>query len=357
MGHESRGSHRYAVLDGLRGLAALCVVLFHAGGRRFVPGGYLAVDFFFALSGFVIAFAYEDRLAAGLTSRRFMLLRLARLYPLYLLSILLGVLLDLSSLVAPTAQYPVPRILHSPAFAAAALVELFFLPAPLPPAYILYPLNGAMWSLLYELLVNFVWARFLRRLGVPGLVACAAMAAVVLAYYVVTVGTVALGTTAPLFFGGFARAIYSFSAGVLVYRYRNAFPTGPGVLVAMLIFIVAVACPVPRGVLRAGWDIGWILVGFPLLVGLGGRTQNGARWTGTLLLAGAISYPLYALHLPVLRFAAGPLPQLIGKLPHWRIAAIVATVLLSIWVEKVYDRPLRRWLTRLVQSRAGTPTA
>ena len=78
--------HRFLVLDGLRGLAAIAVALYHAGLALGVPylttRAYLAVDFFFVLSGFVIAHAYEDQLTSGALSPVLVMLALAasRLY-------------------------------------------------------------------------------------------------------------------------------------------------------------------------------------------------------------------------------------------------------------------------------------
>src|SRR5215210_2241655 len=83
----------YHSLNGLRGLAALIVVLFHAAaliGTQLAPGGYLAVDLFFILSGFVIAHAYDHRFAEGLGPLAFIRYRIIRFYPLYLLGLAIG---------------------------------------------------------------------------------------------------------------------------------------------------------------------------------------------------------------------------------------------------------------------------
>src|ERR1041385_8149717 len=94
---------RFEALDLLRGLAALAVVAFHVphipGTLSLAPRGYLAVDLFFALSGFVLAYAYGAELARGGNIRRFMVQRLIRLYPLYLIALLAGALLALNALV------------------------------------------------------------------------------------------------------------------------------------------------------------------------------------------------------------------------------------------------------------------
>jgi peptidoglycan/LPS O-acetylase OafA/YrhL len=84
--------HQFATLDGLRGVAAIAVTSLHFRfelGKFLLPHSYLAVDFFFVLSGFVLAYAYEDRLSEGMKPIQFLRLRVIRLYPLYLIGTLI----------------------------------------------------------------------------------------------------------------------------------------------------------------------------------------------------------------------------------------------------------------------------
>lgn len=87
---------RYEILDGLRGVAAMIVVAFHLIETYFegqpviqpLNHGYLAVDFFYMLSGFVIGYAYDDRwgrMTTGLFFKR----RLVRLHPMLMFGTLL----------------------------------------------------------------------------------------------------------------------------------------------------------------------------------------------------------------------------------------------------------------------------
>jgi peptidoglycan/LPS O-acetylase OafA/YrhL len=148
-------------LDGLRGLAALAVALFHAA--IFFPAltviapanGYLAVDFFFVLSGFVLAHAYSERFAKGMTACAFMGRRLRRLYPLYLLSLALWLPLGIRGLMSRTLD-PRQTII-------AAVAALLYLPAP--QSFLVYPLNPPTWSLFYELAANLFFAVIGRRGG------------------------------------------------------------------------------------------------------------------------------------------------------------------------------------------------
>jgi peptidoglycan/LPS O-acetylase OafA/YrhL len=93
-----RHKPHFVVLDGLRGVAALCVVIFHFGemvisdySKLWIGHGYLAVDFFFCLSGFVLGYAYDDRITTmGLGS--FFKARLIRLHPLVVFGSVLGLI-------------------------------------------------------------------------------------------------------------------------------------------------------------------------------------------------------------------------------------------------------------------------
>src|ERR1700722_3197255 len=119
--------HGFSALDGLRGVAAISIVVFHYSqnlGWELLPNAYLAVDFFFMLSGFVIAHAYEARLRSGQTVAEFMQRRLIRLYPLYWLGTTLPIIL-----IAVAAwfgeSHPAGTLT-----AASYFLGLLFLPTP-----------------------------------------------------------------------------------------------------------------------------------------------------------------------------------------------------------------------------------
>jgi peptidoglycan/LPS O-acetylase OafA/YrhL len=84
---------KYQSLESFRGVAALIVVLFHSnfvfhGKHPIVAQGEIFVDFFFILSGFVMAYAYSDKIQRGLSFWHFFTLRFGRLYPLHLVLLL-----------------------------------------------------------------------------------------------------------------------------------------------------------------------------------------------------------------------------------------------------------------------------
>jgi peptidoglycan/LPS O-acetylase OafA/YrhL len=143
-------------LNLLRGLAALAVVLFHASpifGRQMAPSGYLAVDLFFILSGFVIAHVYDPRFAAGLTARSFILARMARFWPLFALGTVIGAGWTLlENVVSPPAALSISETL--------GISALSLLYIPRITGADLFPLNVPAWSLFFELIVNAAFAIF-----------------------------------------------------------------------------------------------------------------------------------------------------------------------------------------------------
>ena len=102
----------YEILDGLRGVAAVMVIIFHlfeahAGGShltQIINHGYLAVDFFFMLSGFVIGYAYDDRWNR-MTVGTFFKRRIIRLHPMVIMGSIVGAAFFLFSGVALFSTY------------------------------------------------------------------------------------------------------------------------------------------------------------------------------------------------------------------------------------------------------------
>lgn len=308
-------------LDALRGIAALVVVSFHAdliyGQPLLFPKGYLAVDFFFVLSGYVMARSYEDRLRQGWPALRFVRARLWRLWP----PMIVGGLLAFPLLYDR---------LGSGAVLIAAL-NLAFIATPMGAH--LFPLNGPYWSLFYELAANLAHAAGLWRLGdraltiaIVGLVA--AMAALGLYYH-----GLSLGTRDTTFFAGFVRVALGYGLGVLLYRkWRDRPPVRVPNAAALLLLPLALLA-IGRGVL-AGWplDLLFTLAVVPLAIA-GGLRVRGGQWLGTL------SFPLYVVHLPVMEYAQrADLPQ-----PVAMLAAVLVAILVVFGFEAVrFGRKPRR---------------
>src|SRR5262249_7832929 len=106
--------HEFLALDAMRGIAAISVVFFHYGidlHSQLMPNAPLAVDFFFVLSGFVVAHAYEKRLLAGWSLRSFAVHRLIRLWPLYLFALALPVAAMVFEVALGMPHQPRSRVL------------------------------------------------------------------------------------------------------------------------------------------------------------------------------------------------------------------------------------------------------
>lgn len=328
-------TNRFATLDALRGLAAIGVMLFHAfpTGPLAATGGYLAVDLFFMLSGFVIAHAWEERLRQGHGARAFLVARAIRLWPMLLLGALLAI------------------ALHG---GHAGL--LLLLPNPLSPT-LLYPANPPFWSLLFEVLAYLLFARFGARMGTAGLALVAGASGVTLAAFALAgpAMLVDFGADWRTLGPGLARLGFAFPLGMLVYRLRArqglAHHSDPRAWLLMAALAVVMMAVPWRGSTAAPWGLAAILLAFPALLWLATcwdlPTPRITAWLGDM------SYPLYCIHVPLLGLAATE-----GPVRPW---ACLALVLLAWGLDHLWDRPARRKLTALAagvrgQTRIGIST-
>jgi peptidoglycan/LPS O-acetylase OafA/YrhL len=323
---------RILALDGLRGVSAFAVLLFHVGYYA-APGtifthGYLAVDVFFVMSGVVIAASYEDRLLSGLDARRFIGIRIRRLAPAYWAGTVIGFVCT----VAPAAWGGVPLDATAVSIAIAwLLLALFLLPygAFGRPAF---PLNGPGWSLFLEMIVNYLYARWIKYLTSVAL-CCVAVAGFAASTCVeVWQGRGwSFGWDMPGIFLAVFRAAPSFAIGILIYRkWRNGglnfLPSlSPSVLI--IGWFVLLAYPSANTLI---WDTVIAVLISPLLVALLTVTRRSSpRW---FVAAGSLSYPLYASHFSMVRFAYH-LPFVTADLKNSLLygAGIVAVALMVAW--------------------------
>jgi peptidoglycan/LPS O-acetylase OafA/YrhL len=336
----------YVTLDGLRGVAAVCIVLLHC--RRFFgdlswSSAALAVDLFFVLSGFVLSYAYDERFAAGMSPLAFMKARIVRLYPLYILGTLIGVLTTVLAIRFHQGSIETT----SAQFWTWLPFGLLMLPAP---GDLLFPLNGPMWSVFYELLVNLAWAILWKPLRSNRvLIVVIGAFAVALA---VTVGrgySIAyIGPDWPTFAGGSFRVGYSFFLGVLFYRFHDRWrlPNIPP-LVLLLGLPCVLFLPLTRGMQLIA-----VLFVLPCFVLFGSRVQPKAALRLTAHQLGAASYAVYTIHhrLYLLVYAAAL--QLLGiDLQHFApwtgVAFTLSLVLGCLVLNRYYDEPARRRLAAI----------
>jgi peptidoglycan/LPS O-acetylase OafA/YrhL len=324
----------------MRGLAAICVALIHVPELKpFVSGGYLAVDLFFVLSGFVICSAYEDRLAADLHPGKFLLIRLVRFYPMYVMGLAIG-------FAGALVHAWHGSIGHLGTVLLGGLAYLLFLPQPIFATKSLYLFNRPMWSLFFELLINAVYAVFLRRLSQRWLIGFVAVNGLLLSFCVVAAGRANFGVSPDQFLPGLIRTAFSFSVGVLIYRSRDRIKMRLHPMLLLPAIGLLLTAPIPSGVARILWDFMCVGIAFPVLIAFGANCRNVPRFVPLLAMLGAMSYPLYAIHNPMLRLAAPPLEHLL-LLPGWLMGLSVVLLLVAIcpFLERVYERPARCWLT------------
>jgi peptidoglycan/LPS O-acetylase OafA/YrhL len=333
------------MLDAMRGLAALAVVFWHAQGE-FSPlarpgSGYLAVDFFFCLSGLVIAQAYDAKLNGGLTVREFLLIRIIRLYPLFVAGTLVIPLLTWG--LGLSFETNVPHLSLAVGFG------LFMLPTPPLDSIVLYPLNVVCWSLLVELLVNVAYALALRKGWSRFNSAVLIASALLIVCLALLKHSLDLGISWTNGAGGLIRGIYGFAAGRLLYSAIKStkvrLPTISGLIPAALLLLFLWIDPGPA---RTFYDILFVLLLGPVLVLMGAFAQPGILALVAPSL-GLTSYAIYTLHWPLL--LAFHKLGLRGA-PWTGFGFLLGLVMFCGLADKIYDAPVRRCLGRLVSGGA-----
>jgi peptidoglycan/LPS O-acetylase OafA/YrhL len=342
------GKHRFGTLDGLRGIAAFVVLIGHMSGPFFhiVPHGYLAVDLFFLMSGFVIAGAYEQKLLAGWALRSFFAARLKRLWPLYALSFVVSIVcyLIMRSL-RPAGNFLFPSL---PLTSVVAMGLLFL------PQFVryggggLFPLNPAAWSLSVEIWGNLAYACVARSLSNKLLKILIAIGAVGLAMASIKNDGLNVGVSLGDAIYGYIRYAFSFPLGVLLWRLHVAgrlprFHVPPPLV--LLIAAVLLSSLPPRSPI---FDIVAVVFAFPVILIAAVANEPGRKLSGLFAWAGAVSYPLYILHEPI----TGLLFSLFLEKP-WYTPLVLSLpplfVLMAALADRWFDRPLQRWLSgRLV---------
>lgn len=281
-----RAGGRIIALDGIRGLCALAVACFHIADNKLPLHGYIAVDMFFLMSGFVVAGAYEERLAQGMSLTRFFLTRMGRLYPVYLFGMAFGALLMTRAFADDTGIK---------GFAAA----IFFLPAPVPGLHWMYNLNVPMWSLVLEVIANVLFAGLGFRFGNRVLLAIAAVSGVIMIGLALLTLHLTMGsdTTPYDFVGGLSRIMFSFPLGVVIYRWRRD-DRLPLATMGQKALVACTVVPMFAFVQNPWIDIVCVVVVFPcVLMSILMTPQTTGRIADVYEWLGRYSYPLYATHL------------------------------------------------------------
>jgi len=338
-------TRHFETLDSMRGVAAIAVVCLHLSAvltPLAVPHGYLAVDLFFGLSGLVLAHAYGTRMDAGIGFGRFALLRIVRLYPLYLAGTVIGILFFLMA-----TRLGTQTDLSAGQIGLAIVAALLMLPVPvmIGPKDWLQPFNVVGWSLFFELSVNLLLVLVWRRLGRTTLVATIMLSGVVLAIQTVAHGHADVGAEWSTMAMGVARTIFSFFLGIAIQRMPR--PTVIRTGWAWLVPAALVPLFLPGPSAGPYYDLLCIMLLFPALIYAGAIVEPRRR--GVAAFLGLISFAIYALHSPLVLVINTASAELGGNLltfTPWSGMLLVAALVVIAWMsDLLYDRPVRRWLS------------
>lgn len=366
----------YELLDGLRGVAAILVLFYHIfegfsfaevtngagdGIIRTLNHGHIAVDFFFILSGFVISYAYDDRWNK-MNTWQFFKRRLIRLHPMLIMGAIIGCLAFASvgferwdGTTAPTGWVM-----------TALLLTMFMIPAvPSVPYEVrgngeMFPLNGPGWSLFFEYIGNISYALFMRRMSTRILTTFTILLGIAHAWFFIGnvsgYDMIGVGWTIDEvnFWGGLVRMLFPFSMGMLLARTFKPRKIKGVFWICSIALVVLFSIPYIASSgsisLNSLYEFVCIAFIFPMLVWLGAcGTASGTTGKMNRVL-GELSYPLYIVHYPIMYiFYAWLIKNNIYTLDNCLgVAAlvIVSSIALAFLCLKLYDEPVRRWLTR-----------
>ncbi len=353
----------FNILDGLRGVAAIMVVWFHIFEAfatshldQRINHGYLAVDFFFLLSGFVIGYAYDDRWKT-MTTKEFLKRRIIRLQPMVVMGALIG---GIMFYFQGCSVWDVTKV------TVAALIFATFINALLIPAPIgtevrglgeMYPLNGPSWSLFFEYIGNILYVLFIRKFSTKALAILVTLAGFGLATYAIfgPLGDICVGysLTSSEFTGGFLRLLFSFSAGLLLFRIFKPIKIKGSFWICSIVLITLLAIPRIGGSehlwMNGLYDTICFALIFPLLVYLGASEKLTGKYTTRLCkFLGDISYPLYMVHYPFIYLYYAWVKN--GDLTFEQslpgaLGVVIGSIVLAYLCLKIYDIPVRKYLT------------
>ena len=362
----------YHLLDGLRGVAALMVIWYHVfEGYAFAGGttidtfnhGYLAVDFFFILSGFVIGYAYDDRWGKNFTMKDFIKRRLIRLHPMVIMGAVVGAI---TFYIQGSVQWDGTHIGISMVM-LSLLCTIFFIPAMPGVGYDvrgngeMFPLNGPCWSLFFEYIGNILYALFIRRLSNKALTIVVVLLGVALASFAIFnvsgYGNIGVGWTLDgvNFIGGLLRMLFPFSMGMLLSRNFKPMKLRGAFWICTLVMIALFAVPYLEGTesicTNGIYEAFCIIIAFPILLWIGASgTTTDKKSTQICKFLGDISYPIYVIHYPFMYLFYAWLikNQLFTLGETWQVALCVYAwnILFAYLCLKLYDEPVRKYLAK-----------
>lgn len=358
----------YEILDGLRGVAAVLVVLFHVfevhsqgnHAKQFINHGYLAVDFFFLLSGFVLGYAYDDRWGR-MTLKDFFKRRIIRLQPMIIIGSIIGALLFYFQ-DSPGLGW---GGIHEVSIWKVLLVTAIgFTLIPVGKGLDIrgwnemHPLNGPAWSLFFEYIANIIYALVLRRVSKFTLILLVFIAASITIQYAFTnpngdiIGGWSIDDLTQLRIG-FTRLAFPFLAGLLLARIGKFRYTKNVFLSASILLVVFLSIPHLGGdnnIWNRLFECFCLIILFPFVIwlGAGGKIQ-GKKSSRACKFLGDISYPIYITHFPIVYvYMAWVTNNELTLEQSWSYAllAVVSAITVAYISMKFYDLPIRNWLQK-----------
>ncbi len=340
----------FEILDGLRGVAALSIVVFHFMeivfsdySQNFIGHGFLAVDFFFCLSGFVIGYAYDDRIAK-MGILEFFKSRMIRLHPLVILGSIIGLV---GFLFDPFGDHP--ELYSAGKIALIFSGSIFLIPLPIMPDrfFNLFSFNAPAWSLFWEYMANIVYAFVLYKIARRYLGLLILISAAALCFICYRSNSLLGGWSGPTFWDGCARICFSFLAGLLVYRSNWIIKNRLGFIGLAVLLLLAFIMPFSK------WN--WlseplvVVCYFPLLIALGAGATLTSGLKKLCIFSGKISYPLYMTHYAALWIFANYFTTYkpgTGRLTLVITGGVILLLAFAWVMMTVYDIPVRNYLSK-----------
>ena len=352
-----RSKKRYEILDGLRGVASLIVITFHffelyslgQPDKQIINHGYLAVDFFYVLSGFVIGYAYDDRWDR-MSYWDFYKRRLIRLHPMVIAGSIVGLCYYFYG-EGPSC----PFIQDVKPYYYFLTIIMNFLMIPTPVEMDIRgwgetnSFNGPNWTLIYEYLINILYSLVFRRLhtiiiGILCLLSALLTVNLALNFDVFNVMKERISNKYTMIGGwsltscelcvGFTRLFYPFFVGYLVYRLnlKIKLPYSFFICSFLLIFFLCF--------IRIGGDV--------IMIGAGDDTKNEIIIKISKFL-GEISYPIYITHYPIIYANSAWIDfhkndSLFNKI-MMSIGSFFIMLFNAYCLIELYDKPVRKWLS------------
>lgn len=359
----------YEILDGLRGVAALLVVLFHVfeihshgdHSKQIINHGYLAVDFFFLLSGFVLGYAYDDRWGK-MTLKDFFKRRIIRLQPMIIIGSIIGALLFYFQ-DSPALGWG--GINEVPVWKMLLVMLIGFTLIPVGKGLDIrgwnemHPLNGPAWSLFFEYIANIVYALILCRVSKVVLAILVVVAAGFTIHYALTnpngdiIGGWSIDDSTQLKIG-FIRLAFPFLAGLLLARIGKLRYTKNAFLSAALLLVVLLSVPrlgdADSLCLNGLYECFCLIIMFPFIIwlGAGGKVQ-GYKASKVCKFLGDISYPIYITHFPITYVYMAWVTNnnlTLEQSWHYGLLVVIAAVATAYLAMRFYDLPIREWLRK-----------